>query len=126
MDTVAAEHRQTANTAAKGVLAISLFAAFLAPCRHVTRRRWTGMLERYLADLHAALAGQSPPRPVGRSAASSRDPAARLGRRLPASAMFLPDDYPKLGPRLPRALAEHVMAQVETRPASASGATRGG
>jgi integrase len=32
---------------------------------------------------------------------------------LPPSAMFFPEDYPKGGEKLPRALAEHVMAQVE-------------
>jgi integrase len=32
---------------------------------------------------------------------------------LPATAMFYPEDYPKRPKPLPRALAEHVMAQVE-------------
>jgi integrase len=32
---------------------------------------------------------------------------------LPASAMFFPEDYPKQVERLPRALTEHVMAQLE-------------
>ena len=32
---------------------------------------------------------------------------------LPASAMIFPEDYPARGERLPRALAEHVMAQIE-------------
>ena len=32
---------------------------------------------------------------------------------LPAGAMIFPEDYPKRGERLPRALAGHVMAQVE-------------
>ena len=36
---------------------------------------------------------------------------------LPAGAMIFPEDYPKRGERLPRALAEHVMAQIEA-PAS--------
>ncbi len=38
-------------------------------------------------------------------------------RSLPASAAFYPDDFPKREKRLPRGLAEHVMAQVE-RPAN--------
>lgn len=32
---------------------------------------------------------------------------------LPATATFFPEDYPKDGEQLPRAVAEHVMAQVE-------------
>jgi integrase len=32
---------------------------------------------------------------------------------LPAGTMIFPEDYPKRGERLPRALAEHVMAQIE-------------
>src|SRR5262249_45973218 len=32
---------------------------------------------------------------------------------LPATALIFPDDYPMRTERLPRALAEHVMAQVE-------------
>src|ERR1039457_1579459 len=39
-------------------------------------------------------------------------PAARDGT-LPASTQFFAEDYPKDGERLPRALAEHVMAQLE-------------
>lgn len=34
-------------------------------------------------------------------------------RSLPTSASFYPDDYPKPEKRLPRGLAEHIMAQVE-------------
>ena len=32
---------------------------------------------------------------------------------LPAGAVFYPEDYPKIGRRLPRAVAEHIMTQVE-------------
>jgi hypothetical protein len=32
---------------------------------------------------------------------------------LPSSAVIFPEDYPRPGQRLPRALAGHVMAQVE-------------
>jgi hypothetical protein len=39
---------------------------------------------------------------------------------LPSNAMFFPGDYPKRGQQLPRALAEHVMVQVE-HPALPSG-----
>lgn len=72
-------------------------------------------LERYLADL------STDPRALH---SRSRD-ISSLGafldaiRRnewdhdLPASAAFYPDDFPKPEKRLPRGLAEHIMAQVE-------------
>ncbi|MYS80031.1 tyrosine-type recombinase/integrase [Embleya scabrispora] len=72
-------------------------------------------LERYLADL------ATDPRAVR---SRSRD-ISSLGaflyairrhewdRTLPAGAAFYPDDFPKPEKRLPRGLAEHVMAQVE-------------
>ena len=73
------------------------------------------VLERYLADL------ATDPRAVR---SRSRD-ISSLGafldaiRRhqwdhaLPASAAFYLDDFPKPDKRLPRGLAEHIMAQVE-------------
>jgi len=73
------------------------------------------ILERYLADL------ATDPRAVR---SRSRD-ISSLGafldairrnqwdRSLPASAAFYPDDFPKPERRLPRGLAEHIMAQVE-------------
>jgi hypothetical protein len=39
---------------------------------------------------------------------------------LPASATFFPEDYPRPPSRLPRYLAEHIMAQVETTPPTGS------
>ena len=36
---------------------------------------------------------------------------------MPATAVIFPEDFPARGARLPRGLAEHVMAQVE-QPAS--------
>ena len=111
----------TANTAAKGVRAISRLAAFLPPAASHLAQLDRQVIERYLADLHAALAGTR----------AHRDHVGQLGAflvairqhrwddALPASAAVFPEDYPKDGPRLPRALAEHVMAQVEN-PASLS------
>jgi integrase len=73
------------------------------------------VLERYLADLHGEMHG-------------SQRQGAHIGmlnnffqairqhhwdNRLPATAMFFSEDQPKRTERLPRALAEHVMAQVE-------------
>ena len=53
-------------------------------------------------------------------AAKSGHPVALLiyGRHqwdtsLPSSAVIFPEDYPRPGQRLPRALAGHIMAQVE-------------
>ena len=75
-----------------------------------------GLLERYLAYLHATVTGP-------------RDRVQHIGglntflqtiRRarwddgaLPATAMFFSEDYPKPPELLPRSLAENVMAQVE-------------
>jgi integrase len=36
-----------------------------------------------------------------------------MGCELPTNAAFYPDDFPKPDKRLPRGLAEHIMAQVE-------------
>jgi len=73
------------------------------------------VFEDYLADLHAEMNG-------------SKQQGARIGlldgfftavrqhgwdHALPATAMFFPGDQPRRGGQLPRALAGHVMAQVE-------------
>jgi integrase len=80
------------------------------------------LVERYLAWLPGAHgAGQSRGRIIGTLATFLQ--AVRRhgwdGGLLPAGAMIFPEDYPRPGRRrrLPRALAEHVMAQVEN-PAS--------
>jgi integrase len=73
------------------------------------------VVEAYLADLHAELAGQQRHNDhIGQLNAFFH--AVRQHRwddTLPATALIFPDDYPKRAERLPRALAEHVMAQVE-------------
>lgn len=98
--------------------AITRFAAFLASptvgvddIAQIDR----ALLERYLADLHTEL--------VGRRAHG--DHIGLLGNfftairqhgwneRLPATAMFHAEDYPRRSQALPRALAEHVMTQLE-------------
>ena len=79
------------------------------------------MLERYLADLHAG-AGRTKVHREHIGQLSAFLQAIRQHRwddRLPATAMFFPDDYPKHGQRLPRALPEQVMTQLEN-PASLS------
>lgn len=73
------------------------------------------MLERYLADL------ATDPRALRSRSRDISSLSAFLDaiRRhewdpdLPVSATFYPDDFPKQEKRLPRGLAEHVMAQVE-------------
>jgi integrase len=114
----------SAETAGRGVRALARFGTFLASAAigvtgisQVDR----AVLERYLADLHAGLAGTKVHREhIGQLSAFLQ--AIRQHRwddRLPATAMFFPDDYPKHGQRLPRALPEQVMAQLEN-PASLS------
>jgi integrase len=109
----------SSDTAFRGAAAITRFGQFLAhpqvgvdQLANIDR----GLLERYLADLHHALAGRT----AHKQHIGSLNAFFRAIRRhgwddsLPPSAMFFPDDYPKrTHEQLPRALAEHIMAQVE-------------
>ena len=73
------------------------------------------ILERYLADLATdPRAVRSRSRDIS-SLGAFLDAVRRhqWDRSLPASASFYLDDFPKPEKRLPRGLAEHVMAQVE-------------
>jgi integrase len=72
------------------------------------------VLERYLAELRASI-GHLPAHNEVISLTSTFFRAVRLHRwaDLPADAVFYPEDYPKRPQRLPRALAEQVMAQIE-------------
>ncbi|GGZ94080.1 hypothetical protein GCM10010371_62360 [Streptomyces subrutilus] len=73
------------------------------------------MLERYLAHLHADYAGRA----VHRNFIGQLNLfflAIRQHRRndaLPASTVFFPEDFPRYDERLPRALSEPVMTQLE-------------
>lgn len=107
-----------ATAAARCVTALTRFAHFLerAPLR--VRRLADvdrSVLERYLADLAAELGG----RPAHRSHIGLLSQFLQAVRHhgwdlsLPGTATFYPEDYPKGGEQLPRALPEHVMAQVE-------------
>src|SRR6266581_449061 len=107
----------SASDAAHGVRAIRRFSAFLAV--HVPAGDPASidrpLLERYLADLSASL---GPGTCLGHISALNgffRDTRRHGWDRgsLPAAAVFYPEDYPKLSQRLPRAVAGHVMAQVE-------------
>ena len=107
-----------AGSVTKGALAIARFSAFLAsPAVNVTRLAQVDreLLERYLAGLHAELAGRNVHAERIGQLSSFLHAIRRLGwdDSLPASAMFHYDDYPKREQLLPRALAEHVMTQLE-------------
>ncbi|MDT5025637.1 MAG: hypothetical protein QOE61_2063, partial [Micromonosporaceae bacterium] len=73
------------------------------------------VLELYLADLATSgIASRRQAQHVSATSVFLR--AIRLHRwadDLPADAMFFTEDYPKRPQQLPRALAEHVMAQIE-------------
>lgn len=107
-----------AGSAAKGTLAIARFSAFLAtPAVNVTGLAQVdrALLERYLAELHFELAGRNVHAERIGQVSGFLHAIRRHGwdDSLPASAMFYYEDYPKRGQLLPRALAEHVMAQLE-------------
>jgi integrase len=106
------------TAAGRCVAAVTRFAVFVAaPPLGVTRLAEVDrdVLERYLADLHTEFAG----RPVHRSHIGLLNAFFGAIRQhgwdpsLPATTTFFPEDYPKDGERLPRAVTEHVMAQVE-------------
>jgi integrase len=110
------------SQAYKSVAVITRFAAFLAsPQAQVSELAQVNraVLEHYLADLSAELAGKKVMGEHIGQLNSFFTAIRRLGwdTSLPANALFLPEDYPKPPARLPRYLAEHVMAQVE-HPAS--------
>lgn len=108
----------SASDAAHGIRAIRRFSAFLtahAPASDPAAID-RPLLERYLADLSANLRAPS----TRLQHVSALNGFFRDTRRhgwdhgaLPAAAVFYPEDYPKLSQRLPRAVAGHVMAQVE-------------
>jgi integrase len=73
------------------------------------------LLERYLAWLHITVAGRKSHGEliglVNHFFQTIRQ--HRWDDSLPTTAVFFAEDYPKRPQRLPRALAEHVMAQLE-------------
>jgi integrase len=107
-----------ATTAARCVTAVTRFGRFLAAPQIGTRRLSEvdrAVLERYLADLHAELAG----RPTHRTHIGLLNAFFQAIRQhgwdptLPTNALFHAEDYPKDGQQAPRALGENVMAQLE-------------
>jgi len=105
-----------AQTCYRGVRALTRFSGFLAAAGiggagGITR----DVLERYLADLAVPMAGKKEHRDhIGQVSAFLRDIRRhQWDASLPVSAVIFPEDYPREGEPLPRALAGHVMAQVE-------------
>ena len=101
---------------ARPVVVITRFARFLADIGiNGIDRIDRPVLERYLADLRGERIGSQ--RRASHIGLLNRFFAAirqhGWDTALPADAMFYAEDYPKRAERLPRALAEHVMAQLE-------------
>lgn len=103
-------------TVATGTGAVSRFATFLAA---ISTDRMDQLdrtvLERYLAHLHAQLAGRTVHRNmIGQlSMFFTAIHQHRWDPPLPAGVMVYPEDLPKDAESLPRALSETVMAQLE-------------
>ena len=98
--------------------AITCFAKFLAaPGIGVDRLGQIDrtILERYLAELHLTLAGTESHGRFIRGLNTFFQAIRQHGWdiSLPTTAMFYPEDFPKPSQRLPRALPEYVMTQLE-------------
>ena len=109
-----------ALTCYHGVRALTRLSGFLAAAGVTALSGITrDVLERYLADLAPAMAGkEAHHHHIGQIATFLRDIRRhQWDTSLPVSAQIFPEDYPRPGTRLPRALAGHIMAQVE-RPAN--------
>ncbi|MFG3383344.1 tyrosine-type recombinase/integrase [Streptomyces sp. NPDC047999] len=109
---------RSVNQAVIDILALNHFSGFLADPRlaaDTLARIDRTTLERYLADL-ARDPRSTPSRSRDIGSLNAFFHAVRRhgwDPSLPANATFYPDDFPRPDKRLPRALAEHVMAQVE-------------
>ncbi|WP_240677080.1 tyrosine-type recombinase/integrase [Actinacidiphila soli] len=103
----------------RGIAALVRFARFLnkdGARIEVLAQLDRPVLERYLADLHAEYGGNAQRQGSHIGLLNQFFHAVRQHQwdtSLPSTAMFFSQDYPKRTERLPRALAEHVMAQVE-------------
>jgi len=104
-----------ASTVRAGVRIVARFADFVPPEVTGLHQVDRALLERYLADLHTAMAGHTThTHHIGQLNTFLR--AIRVHRwdeTLPGNAVFVPEDFPKPRPLLPRSVAEHVMAQLE-------------
>jgi integrase len=100
----------------RGVQAVTRLSGFLADAGIAGAADLSrDVIERYLADLAAATAGRRSHRDhLGQVSTFLRDVRRhRWDASLPASAAIFPEDFPRPRRPLPRALAGHVMAQVE-------------
>jgi integrase len=100
-----------------GLLAVTRFAQFLTRpelrVRHLADVD-RAVLERYLAELHPLGGGEHHQRMIGQLGIFLTDIRHhRWDASLPTSAVLFTEDVPRQTKRLPRALAEHVMAQLE-------------
>jgi integrase len=101
--------------AARPAMAITRFSDFLAS-NQVTDAMSVNrlLLERYLADLHTEFAGTTQHAVhIGQLSLFLTAVRRHGWQQLPADAMFYSVDIPKRRERLPRALTDQVMAQVE-------------
>jgi integrase len=113
----------SASHAGQGIRAVRRFSAFLAA--HAAGGDGPASVGRPLLELCLADLSSSGLSPASRlQHVSALNGLFRDARRhgwdngtLPAGAVFYPEDFPKIGQRLPRAVAEHIMTQVEA-PAS--------
>lgn len=104
------------EAAARPLRVITRFACFLETIRvEDIEQLDRAVLERYLADLHTEMAGsQRHGSHIGLlNAFFAAIRQHRWNDALPADARFFTEDYPKRPDRLPRALAEQVIAQLE-------------
>lgn len=106
------------ETVRRGLRCLIRFALF---CHRTQVASLAGVdravLERYLADLQAEMAGrQRHGDQIGQlSAFLTAVRTHAWDTTLPATAMLFATDYPQRSERPPRALAEQVMAQIEHR-----------
>jgi site-specific recombinase XerD len=106
------------NTAVKGVAGLSHLAQFLAASPlniDALSKVNRSVIEQYLAHLHACGHGPAHRHRFISAIGTFLTDVRRHGwdSTLPPDAMFYREDSPKLPKPVPRALAEHVMAQVE-------------
>lgn len=108
----------TVEAAAMGTKTIETFNTFLGTIRirvNGTADIDRDLIEQFLAYLHT----HSPGQVTHRQRVGQFNLFLLTARRhewitdLPSSAAIYPEDYPKVTVRQPRALSEHVMAQVE-------------
>ena len=107
-----------AASVSSGTRAITYFGEFLTDAAPATGRMADlnrGLLERYLAHLHARFSGTVNNRMLIGQLNLFFITIRQHGwdDSLPSTVMFFSEDFPREGARLPRALSEMMMAQLE-------------